>query len=173
MARRFSPEVRDAIVHAKEEAFHSGGQRIEVAHLILGLSRTTGDPCSTLMADHGFNATLVRDQVRTGDPIQPGDMAVMASDAEALLKDSIYSAFLHADGLVRPYHVLLTFLGMTPKNALLQHLHERGMHHDVVLQELHAQDGRLRNRYRSWAAKGSIRKALLGTMVGRAVMWVG
>lgn len=173
MARRFSPEVRDAVVHAKEEAFHSGGQRIEIAHLILGLSRTTGDPCSTLMADHGFNAALVRDHVRTGDPIQPGDTAVMASDAEALLKDSIYSAFLHADGLVRPYHVLLTFLGMTPKNALLQHLHERGMDYDVVLQELHAQDGRLRNRYRSWAAKGPIRKALLGTLVGRAVMWVG
>jgi ATP-dependent Clp protease ATP-binding subunit ClpA len=171
MLRRFSSEVRDAVVHAKEEAFHSGGHRIEVAHLILGLSRTTG-PCSTLMADHGFNAALVRGKVRAGEPIQTRDTTMLSSEAEALLKDSTYSAFLYADRLVRPHHVLLTFLGMTTKNALQEHMHEQGMHYDVVLNELHAQNETLRNRYRSWAANGSIRRVLLSTMVGRFLMWV-
>jgi ATP-dependent Clp protease ATP-binding subunit ClpA len=172
MERRYSSEVRDAIVHAKAEAFNSGSQRIEVRDLVLGLSSIPGDPCSALMADHGFNATLVRDQTRTGEPIRTGNIAVMSNEAEALLKDSTYIAFLHADSVVRPYHVLLTFLGTTKKHTLLEHLHERGMPYDVVLNELHAQDETLRKRYRSWAAKRWIRRVLLNTMVGRAVIWV-
>jgi len=171
MKQRYSPEMRDVVAKAKEEAFNAGSDRIEIVHVLLGLMANTGTPSSQLLSRHGFDAVRLREKVRKGGPIAANSTAVISTAAGTLLKESAFSAFLHADQLIAPYHVLLTLVCSTNKDAAQTHLHELGLIYDTVLRELHEQDAALGARYRKWADHGVLRWFLQRTMLGRALIW--
>ena len=172
MRRFFTAEVRDAIVHAKEEALATGNTTIGVPHLILGLSRSHEDPCGRVLNLHGFDATFVREKVRAGAAISEVSAVVMSREGERLLKGSAFSAFLHSDRLIHPFNVLLTFLEDADEaDWLVLHLADGGLDFNSATNELHSWDESLRAGYRHWLSTGLAYRLIRSKRLRRIVAW--
>ncbi|QQR85664.1 MAG: hypothetical protein IPJ76_13765 [Flavobacteriales bacterium] len=171
MKRYFSPSTRDALANAKEEALLTGGTKISIAHLVLGLARSVEEQCGQLLAQKGLDQTFVREHARIGPSIVTTGPLVLSREGEELLKDSAFGAFLHSQRVIQPIHVLLTLL-KSPRDPILhEHFLRVGLSYDAALVEFHKMDPTLASSYRGWLATGFFSEVIRVTQLNKLMAW--
>jgi ATP-dependent Clp protease ATP-binding subunit ClpC len=110
----FTPEARQVIVLAEDEARGLGHTQIGTEHLLLGLIAEETGAAGRAFARLGVTLDAARDAimalVRPGEPTPPEQQIPFSSRAKGTLEASLRQALGLKDGFIDTEHILLALL---------------------------------------------------------------
>ena len=114
MFERFTPEARQVVVLAQDEARKLGHTRIGTEHLLLGLIAEETGAAGRAFAQLGVKLDAARDAimalVRPGEPTPPDQQIPFSPRAKGTLEASLRQAMGLRDTFIGTEHILLALL---------------------------------------------------------------
>jgi ATP-dependent Clp protease ATP-binding subunit ClpC len=114
MFERFTPEAREVIVHAQDQARGLGHTQIGTEHLLLGLIAEETGAAGRAFARLGVTLEAAREAimalVRPGEPTPPEQQIPFSPRAKGTLEASLRQAMGFKDTSIDTEHILLALL---------------------------------------------------------------